>query len=278
MAVIEVEGLKKYYGDVRAVDGISFTVLKGHVFSLLGPNGAGKTTTVEILEGLRKRDGGRVRVLGEDPENFSNSVKRKLAIVFQETALFDNLTVMETMRFFQKVYGGNSSVERVLKDLGLWEKRKALVRHLSGGQRRRLALASVLSHDPELIFLDEPTTGLDPAARRKIWEIILDLKRQGKTIFLTTHYMEEAQFLSDVVCIMDRGKIVEMGAPEEIIKRSGLKSVVKATLHGNEITIETDEPERAVKELIEKGAEEINIRKPNLEDVFLHLTGRELRD
>ena len=263
---------------MKAVDKISFTVKEGQIFSLLGPNGAGKTTTVEILEGLRKRDGGDVEVLGEDPERFSAETKRNMAIVFQETALFENLTVLETLKFFRRTYGGNVNLYEILEELGLLEKKRTLVRHLSGGQRRRLALATILTHDSKLVFLDEPTTGLDPAARRKIWEIILRLKSEGKTIFLTTHYMEEAQFLSDVVCIMDRGRIVEMGSPEEIIKRSGLKSVVKAKIDGKEITLETDEPEKSVKELIERGAEEINIRKPNLEDVFLHLTGRELRD
>ena len=278
MSVIMVKDLEKRYGNMKAVDKISFTVEEGQIFSLLGPNGAGKTTTVEILEGLRKRDGGDIEVLGEDPEKFSAEAKRKMAIVFQETALFENLTVLETLKFFRRTYGGSVNLYEILEELGLLEKKRTLVRHLSGGQKRRLALATILTHDPKLVFLDEPTTGLDPAARRKIWEIILRLKSEGKTIFLTTHYMEEAQFLSDVVCIMDRGKIVEMGSPEEIIKRSGLKSVVKAKIDGKEITLETDEPEKSVKELIEKGAEEINIRKPNLEDVFLHLTGRELRD
>ncbi len=278
MSVIMVKNLEKRYGKMKAVDKISFTVKEGQIFSLLGPNGAGKTTTVEILEGLRKRDGGDVEVLGEDPERFSAETKRNMAIVFQETALFENLTVLETLKFFRRTYGGNVNLYEILEELGLLEKKRTLVRHLSGGQRRRLALATILTHDPKLVFLDEPTTGLDPAARRKIWEIILRLKSEGKTIFLTTHYMEEAQFLSDVVCIMDRGRIVEMGSPEEIIKRSGLKSVVKAKIDGKEITLETDEPEKSVKELIERGAEEINIRKPNLEDVFLHLTGRELRD
>ncbi len=278
MSVIMVKNLEKRYGKMKAVDKISFTVKEGQIFSLLGPNGAGKTTTVEILEGLRKRDGGDVEVLGEDPERFSAETKRNMAIVFQETALFENLTVLETLKFFRRTYGGNVNLYEILEELGLLEKKRTLVRHLSGGQRRRLALATILTHDSKLVFLDEPTTGLDPAARRKIWEIILRLKSEGKTIFLTTHYMEEAQFLSDVVCIMDRGRIVEMGSPEEIIKRSGLKSVVKAKIDGKEITLETDEPEKSVKELIERGAEEINIRKPNLEDVFLHLTGRELRD
>ncbi len=278
MSVIMVENLEKCYGKMKAVDKISFTVKEGQIFSLLGPNGAGKTTTVEILEGLRKRDGGDVEVLGEDPERFSAETKRNMAIVFQETALFENLTVLETLKFFRRTYGGDVNLYEILEELGLSEKKRTLVRHLSGGQKRRLALATILTHDPKLVFLDEPTTGLDPAARRKIWEIILRLKSEGKTIFLTTHYMEEAQFLSDVVCIMDRGRIVEMGSPEEIIKRSGLKSVVKARIDGKEITLETDEPEKSVKELIERGAGEINIRKPNLEDVFLHLTGRELRD
>ena len=187
MSVIMVENLEKCYGKMKAVDKISFTVKEGQIFSLLGPNGAGKTTTVEILEGLRKRDGGDVEVLGEDPERFSAETKRNMAIVFQETALFENLTVLETLKFFRRTYGGDVNLYEILEELGLSEKKRTLVRHLSGGQKRRLALATILTHDPKLVFLDEPTTGLDPAARRKIWEIILRLKSEGKTIFLTTH-------------------------------------------------------------------------------------------
>ncbi len=277
MKVIQVSNLWKKYKEVEAVKGISFDVEKGTVFSLLGPNGAGKTTTVEILIGVRKRTSGEVKVLGEDPERFSKETKKKLAVVFQETAIFENLTPYEILKFFKKTYEGDSNIEEILKYLDLWNQRKTLAKHLSGGQRRKLLIGTILVHDPELIFLDEPTTSLDPASRRNIWRVIQDLKAKGKTIFLTTHYMEEAQELSDVVCIMNEGKIVTMGRVEEVIEKSGLKTIVTAKLNDEEIRIETTEPDKVTAELLKKGAEEIDIRKPNLEDVFLHYTGRKLK-
>ena len=274
--VIRVENLVKVYGKNIALKGISFSVRRGEIFSILGPNGAGKTTTVEILEGVRKRTSGNVSVLGEDPNNFSAQLKEKLGIVFQETALFENITVKETLNFFKKVYSGKRNIEEVMESLELKRIERKLVKHLSGGQKRRLLLATLMVHDPEIVFLDEPTTGLDPAARRKIWEMIRKMKSEGKTIILTTHYMEEAQELSDRVMIMNDGEIVEMGTVDEIIKRSGLKSIVKAKLKGQEKEFETERPEELVVELLKEGAVEIQIRKPNLDDVFLHLTGGKL--
>jgi ABC-2 type transport system ATP-binding protein len=275
--IVEVRDLKKYYGPVKAVDGISFDVKEGEVFSLLGPNGAGKTTTIEILEGIRKKDSGTVKVLGKDVDEMDSSVKRKFRVMFQETPLMENLTVWETIKLFSKVYGVEPSMD-VLEKIGLSEKKDSLVRKLSGGQKRRLMFSITLIGDPDLVFLDEPTTGLDPQSRRTVWDVILDMKKHGKTVFLTTHYMGEAQMLSDRICIMDHGKIVEMGTFEEILRRSGLKSVVEYTIDGEVRNEETGEPEKLMKKLIEKGAEKITIRRPNLEDVFLKLTGRSLRD
>jgi len=277
MKAIQVRNLWKKYKEIVAVKGISFDVEKGTVFSLLGPNGAGKTTTVEILIGIRKRTSGMVKVLGEDPEKFSKETKKKLAVVFQETALFENLTPYEILKFFKKTYEGNANIEEILKYLDLWDQRKSLAKHLSGGQKRKLLIGTILVHDPELIFLDEPTTSLDPISRRNIWKTIQNLKTKGKTIFLTTHYMEEAQELSDIVCIMNEGEIVTMGSVKEVIKKSGLKTIITAKLNNEEIRIETTKPDEVTAELLKKGAEEIDIRKPNLEDVFLHYTGRKLK-
>ncbi len=277
-AVIHVENLKKSYGRIKAVDGISFEVKKGEVFSLLGPNGAGKTTTIEILEGIRRRDSGVVKVLGHDVENLPASVKGRIRVMFQETALMENLTVFETLKLFSQIYGVEAD-ESILRTVGLEDRKKSLVKKLSGGQKRRLAFALTLVGDPDLVFLDEPTTGLDPQARRMVWDMVEDLRNRGKTVFLTTHYMDEAERLSDRICIMDRGKIVVTGTFEQIIDFSGLKSVIEYTMGGEVFTVETDKPERELEEIFKKGyVERVVIRRPNLEDVFLKLTGRSLRD
>ncbi len=277
-AVIHVENLEKSYGRIKAVDGISFEVKKGEVFSLLGPNGAGKTTTIEILEGIRRRDSGVVKVLGHDVENLPASVKGRIRVMFQETALMENLTVFETLKLFSQIYGVEAD-ESILRTVGLEDRKKSLVKKLSGGQKRRLAFALTLVGDPDLVFLDEPTTGLDPQARRMVWDMVEDLRNRGKTVFLTTHYMDEAERLSDRICIMDRGKIVVTGTFEQIIDFSGLKSVIEYTMGGEVFTVETDKPERELEEIFKKGyVERVVIRRPNLEDVFLKLTGRSLRD
>ncbi len=277
MPSIVVRNLKKFYGDFEALKGISFQVEEGEVFSLLGPNGAGKTTTVEIILGLRKKSGGEVVVLGS--EKLTKDVKDRIGVVFQQDALLQNLTVEETLKMFRTVHIRGLSVDDVIEMVGLQEKRKVLVRKLSGGQRRRLSIAVAIVGDPDLLILDEPTTGLDPQSRRRIWEIVLWFKERGKTVLLTTHYMDEAERISDRVCIIDHGKIVEEGSPREIIERSGIESVVEVIVNGEKRVFSSHRPEEDVKRLLkEENVESVVIRKPNLEDVFIKLTGRRLRD
>ena len=291
MKIVEVKNLKKYYKDVKAVDGISFDIEEGSIFALLGPNGAGKTTTVEILEGLRKKDSGEVKLFGETVDDIPKEMKKRIGVQLQKSAFFNYLTVGETLSLFRELYGRGYKVREISEIVHLVDKEKSLVKNLSGGQLQRLALGVALINDPELIFLDEPTTGLDPQARRMVWGIIKDLKDKGKTIFLTTHYMEEAEYLADVVCIIDHGKIVEMGRPEEIIRRSGLKTVIEMEtiedfvvegaekLDANKYRLIVNEPERVLPEILKSGkVSNVMIRKPNLEDVFLKLTGHSLRD
>ncbi len=277
--VVRVEDLRKSYGRIRAVDGVSFEVREGEVFSLLGPNGAGKTTIIEILEGIRKKDSGRVEILGYDVESFPRRMKSRIRVMFQETTLMENLTVAENLRLFSRIYGVDTPVDGILQTVGLKEREKTLVRKLSGGQKRRLSFAITLLGDPDLVFLDEPTTGLDPQARRMVWDMILDMKRRGKTVFLTTHYMDEAERLSDRICIIDRGRVIAMGNLAEIMEMAGLKSVVEYVMNGETFSVETDNPEEELEKIFKIGSvEKVVIRKPNLEDVFLKLTGRSLRD
>ncbi len=277
MPAIVVHNLRKFYGDFEALKGISFQVEEGEVFSLLGPNGAGKTTTVEIILSLRKKSGGEVVVLGS--EKLTKDVKDRIGVVFQQDALLQNLTVEETLKMFRTVHIRGLSVDDVIEMVGLQEKRKALVRKLSGGQRRRLSIAVAIVGDPDLLILDEPTTGLDPQSRRRIWEIVLWFKERGRTVLLTTHYMDEAERISDRVCIIDHGKIVEEGSPREIIERSGIESVVEVIVNGEKRVFSSHRPEEDVKRLLkEENVESVVIRKPNLEDVFIKLTGRRLRD
>ena len=219
-AAVRVRDLHKAYGTTRAVDGISFEVLPGEVFGLLGPNGAGKTTTVEILEGLRGADSGEAMVLGVDVNRHPDRLKPRIGVALQTASLYPRLTVVEVLDLFRSFYGnrGRSSAELIERfDLG--EKRYAQTRVLSGGQRQRLGVALALVNEPELVFLDEPTTGLDPAARRSLWEIVLDLKRHGRTVVLTTHYMEEAEILCDRLAIIDHGRILEAGTVKELVAR-----------------------------------------------------------
>src|SRR6266545_31240 len=217
--VISVHGLVKRYGDVHAVDGIDFEVAAGEVFGLLGPNGAGKTTTVEILEGLRAPDGGQAFVLGVDVANGADSLKPRIGVSLQTAALYPKLTVVELIELFRSFYPRARPTQELIDALELGERKNAQTRELSGGQRQRLAVALALVNDPELVFLDEPTTGLDPAARRALWDLVRDLKDNGKTILLTTHYMEEAEILCDRIAIMDHGKILEMGTVDELITK-----------------------------------------------------------
>src|SRR4030042_7140280 len=221
MLPIEVKSLKKHYGDLKAVDDISFTVKEGEVFGLLGPNGAGKTTTIEIMEGLRQRDGGDVKVLGLDPWKKGYDLHKKIGVIPQEFTFIEKTTPREAIVYYADLFNVEVNPDEILKDVLLEESAKTYFEDLSGGQKRKTGLALSLVNTPELLFLDEPTTGLDPNARRAIWEFIRGLKAKGKTIILTTHYLDEAQQLSDRVAIMDHGKIVAAGTAEEIIRKHG---------------------------------------------------------
>ena len=280
MSAIAVSGLRKSYGQREVLHGLSFTVETGEVFALLGPNGAGKTTTVEILEGYRRRDGGDVRVLGEDPERGGRSFKARIGIVLQSSAVYHLLSVREIVELFAGYYPRPRPAGEVIELVGLAEQRETRVRTLSGGQLRRLDLALALVGDPELIFLDEPTTGFDPAARRQAWETIRDLRSLGKSILLTTHYMEEAQRLADRVAILRDGEIVGTGSPRELL--SGHASVeIRYRRNGSEVVVATEEPTRVLHELTAQALadgvelEGLEVHRRSLEDVYLELTGEE---
>jgi ABC-2 type transport system ATP-binding protein len=302
--VIRVRGLTKRYGDVQAVAGIDFDVAKGEVFGLLGPNGAGKTTTVEILEGLREPDGGEVAVLGVDVARYAEAIKPRIGVSLQTAALYPKLTVTELIDLFGSFYPRSRPTGEVIDALELGERRDARSQDLSGGQRQRLAVALSLVSDPELVFLDEPTTGLDPAARRSLWAIIEGLKADGRSVLLTTHYMEEAEILCDRLAIMDHGRILEMGRVEELVTKhfqertvrfdrldglareelGRLPEVTSVKEDAEEVLIYTRDPGRTIGGLLDladsRGLElqNLGIRRATLEDVFLDLTGRALRD
>jgi ABC-2 type transport system ATP-binding protein len=280
VSAIAVRDLHKSYGSLEAVRGIDFHVERGEVFGLLGPNGAGKTTTVEILEGYRKRDGGEVEVLGTDPALARGDWRERIGVVLQSSAMYETLTVTEMLRLFAGYYREPRPVDEVVELVGLQEKRDDRVRRLSGGQRRRLDLGLALIGDPELIFLDEPTTGFDPRARRRAWETIRGLRGLGKTILLTTHYLDEAEQLADRVAVLAQGRIVASGTPAE------LTGAVPATEiryreNGREIVLETDEPTRILHELTARALAEsrelegLQVRRPSLEEVYLSLTDEE---
>ncbi len=232
MIPIEVSLLRKSYGDLKAVDGVSFSVNQGEVFALLGPNGAGKTTAIEILEGLRKRDEGDVKILGLDPWKNGYALHRKMGIIPQDFTFFEKANPREAVKYYAQLFGVSVDACEILKEVMLDDSENVLYENLSGGQRQKLGLALSLVNSPELLFLDEPTTGLDPTARRTIWEVIRGMKNKGKTIILTTHYLDEAQQLSDRVAIMDRGRIVAMGTADEIIEEHG--SGERLEVHGSE--------------------------------------------
>jgi len=223
MNPVEVSQLKKYYGDIKAVDGISFSVNQGEVFGLLGPNGAGKTTTIEVLEGLRKRDGGEVKVLGLDPWGKGYELHKKVGVMAQGFTFFEDNSPKEAIKYYADLFNVEVDPGEILKEVILEDSAKNRFKNLSGGQKQKMGLALSLVNSPDLLFLDEPTTGLDPTARRAVWEVIRKLKAKGKTIILTTHYLEEAEQLSDRVAIMDGGKIVAGGTPDEIIEKHGSK-------------------------------------------------------
>jgi ABC-2 type transport system ATP-binding protein len=280
VSVISVSGLVKSYGRHEVLHGISFAVEAGEVFGLLGPNGAGKTTTVEILEGYRGRDGGDVRVLGQDPGGAGSDFRARIGIVLQSSAVYPVLSVRETLELFAGYYPQPRRPGEVIELVGLSDKADARVRTLSGGQLRRLDLALALIGDPELIFLDEPTTGFDPAARRQAWETIRGLRELGKSILLTTHYMEEAQRLSDRIAILGEGRIVATGSPEELLSGHGLVEI-RFRRNGLESVIATTEPTRVLHELTSEALaagvelEGLEVHRKTLEDVYLELTREE---
>ena len=302
--ILQVENLVKSYGSVQAVRGVSFSVEEGEVFGLLGPNGAGKTSTVEILEGLRDLDSGRVSVCGLDPQRDSQALKHEIGAALQSTSLPDKLRVMEALRLFAGFYKRRRNPEELLKRFGLEEKRNTFYSQLSGGQKQRLALAMALVNDPKVLFFDEPTAGLDPQVRREIYDIIEELKREKKTIVMTTHYIEEAERLCDRVAIVDYGKVVALGTPRELKSRAGSATRIEVRLAKPETdgafknldgvadarevdgtyVIHSLRPPKTIVDLVKRLEAEGNelvsleIASPSLEDVFIEMTGRRLRD
>ena len=303
---IYVRGLKKSYNGFEAVKGIDFEVRVGEVFGLLGPNGAGKTTTVEILEGLRPRTAGDVKVLDYDPDRQKKALKDRIGVCLQATNLPDKLRVGEALDFFSAFYTRTVDGEAILKRLQLWEKRDAAYATLSGGQKQRLAIALALINDPQMLFLDEPTSGLDPQVRLEIRDLIEELRAEKRTILMTTHYIEEAERLCDRVAIIDAGQIVAIGSPRELQDRSADQSAIEITLaqplpamdlpewadavrtiigeDRRRITVYSTHPARslvdAVKWIDGRGLElaDIHLSRPTLEDVFIELTGKQLRE
>jgi ABC-2 type transport system ATP-binding protein len=280
MSAISVHDLRKSYGATEALRGITFEIAEGEVYGLLGPNGAGKTTTVEILEGYRSRDSGDVTVLGFDPARAEGAFRERIGVVLQQSQLFPNLTVRETHEMFAGYYEQPRDVDEVVRLVGLAEKGDARVKTLSGGQRRRLDLGVALVGDPDLVFLDEPTTGFDPAARRAAWDMIRSLRSLGKTILLTTHYLDEAEQLADRVAVLRGGRIVREGTPTEMT--GGKETEVRFRRDGHEVVLRTDEPTRLLHELTTealaqgRSLEGLEVRRPTLEDVYLLLTQEEV--
>ena len=280
MSAIAVRGLRKSYGNLEAVRGVDFEIEQGEVFGLLGPNGAGKTTTVEILEGYRRRDAGDVSVLGHDPQSPGPDFRERIGVVLQQSSMWPNITVRETHRIFAGYYAHPRDVDEVIELVGLGEKRDARVKTLSGGQKRRLDLGLALVGDPDLVFLDEPTTGFDPAARRAAWEMIRSLRTLGKTVLLTTHYLDEAEQLADRVAVLRDGTIVKIGTPRELTT-ADLEVEIRFRRDGEEVLIRTSEPTRVLHELtaeaLARGAEleRLEVRRPSLEEVYLALIDAE---
>jgi ABC-2 type transport system ATP-binding protein len=278
-AAVDVRGLRKSYGDHEAVGGITFRIEAGEVFCLLGPNGAGKTTTVEILEGYRARDAGEVTVLGFDPGRRGRTLRERMGVVLQHSETWPQITVAETLRIYAGYYRNPRDVDEVIELVGLQEKRDARIKILSGGQKRRLDLGLALVGNPDLVFLDEPTTGFDPQARRNAWEMIRGLRALGKTILLTTHYLDEAQQLADRVAVLRDGVIVTEGTPAELVASS--RTEIRYRENGEVIVVETDEPTRDLHELTSRAVaegrelDELEVRRRSLEDVYLELLREE---
>ena len=279
-AVVSVRGLRKSYGELEALKGVDFELRTGEVFGLLGPNGAGKTTTVEILEGYRPRDAGEVEVLGADPSRAGLDWRSRIGVVLQSSAMYENLTVAESLDQFAGYYPRPRPTEEVIGLIGLDEKRDERVRRLSGGQRRRLDLGLALVGDPELIFLDEPTTGFDPGARRRAWDTIRSLSSLGKTILLTTHYLDEVEQLADRVAVLREGRIVASGTPQELTQATPATEI-RYREDGREVVLRTEEPTRVLHELTSRAlaagdeVQGLEVRRPTLEEVYLSLTQEE---
>jgi ABC-2 type transport system ATP-binding protein len=276
VSAVLVEELHKSYGAHDALRGVSFEIREGEVFSLLGPNGAGKTTTIEILEGYRRRDAGSVSVLGVDPEHGTREWRGRIGVVLQSSAMYENLSVRESLALFGGYYERPRPVDAVIAVVGLEEKADSVVRKLSGGQRRRLDFGLALIGDPQLIFLDEPTTGFDPAARRAAWETIRSLRGLGKTILLTTHYLDEAEQLSDRVAVLREGRIVATGTPAELTRTPATE--IRYRRNGEDVVVRTAEPTRVLADLTAQAVEHgeelegLEVRRPTLEEVYLELT------
>ncbi|SFG31744.1 ABC-2 type transport system ATP-binding protein [Halobacillus alkaliphilus] len=302
--MIHVEKLVKKYGNMTAVNGVEFNVSAGEVFGLLGPNGAGKTTTIEMLVGLRKPDSGTATLSGFDIRNQIDKVKEVIGIQLQSTSLFELLTVQEIMQMYASFYPSHVSISELIDEMLLTEKKKDRIKGLSGGQKQRLAIALAIIHDPDIIFLDEPTTGLDPQARRTLWDIIEKLKDRGKTIVLSTHYMDEAHVLCDRIGIMDQGNLIALDTPSRLVKELQSDSAIEFTLPAEEddtfihqlqrvtqvtrrqewYVVYTDDLQMTLIDLIQHSQEknlnlqDLQTRTATLEDVFIHMTGRSLRE
>ena len=300
--VIEVRDLRKTYDDVVAVDGISFEVAEGEIFGMVGPNGAGKTTTIECIEGLRRADSGHARIFGEDPSAKRAAIAERIGIQLQESALPARLRVAEALWLFGSFYKRQADADELLGQLGLIEKKSSAFTKLSGGQKQRLFIALALINLPEVVFLDELTTGLDPQARRSMWDLVRGIREQGRTVFLTTHFMEEAERLCDRVAILDHGRIVALDTPEALIRSLNIDKRLVMTVPEGDLPKLSELPqvsrvERSGDRLVVYGAkdglasavinaledsgvafEDLRTEQPNLEDVFLALTGREMRE
>lgn len=303
MPVIKVEHLRKVYGKVVAVNNISFEVQEGEIFGMVGPNGAGKTTTIECLESLRNPDSGKISVLDLNPRNDGYALRERIGIQLQEATLYDRIRVWEALDLFASFYHHSIDWNSLLETLGLEDKRNSYINKLSGGQKQRLYIALALVNDPELIFLDELTTGLDPQARRMMWKLVQDIRNQGKTVFLTTHYMEEAELLCNRVAIIDRGNIIALDTPENLIRSLGVNSRIMFSVKepfeiehlkklkrvsriecSNERVIVYGQGEKLVGEVVNMLTvdgvhfHDLRTEQPTLDDVFLTLTGHEIRD
>lgn len=303
-SIIQVKELQKTYHDFTAVDGLSFEVYPGEVFGLLGPNGAGKTTTIEMLVGLRKPDAGTAFIAGYEVQKETDQIKQEIGIQLQSTSLFELLTVKEILEMYASFYPSHASISWLLEEMLLTDKQNNLVKELSGGQKQRLAIALAMIHNPQVIFLDEPTTGLDPQARRTLWDIILGLKNKGKTILLSTHYMDEAHVLADRIGIMDRGKLIALDSPDHLIQSIEaesavefqteetyseknflpIKGVQKVVVNQQHVTLYSNQLQETLIDFLQYTSEQsisfssLKTRTATLEDVFLHMTGRGLRE